>query len=305
MRCLAALIEAMKGRDDVLFLQSIIAPAEVQKRYEDRGFPCFEDPTRAVAAMAALMRFGISFAAPPADRPDIPEAVPLPDGDLGEREAKAILSAAGLPLLTDELATSAAGAQRIADAMATSGAETFALKIASPDIAHKTDVGGVKLGVERLVVGEAFDDLVAAVSRSCPDARIDGVLVAPMVGPGVDCILGAKIDPVFGPVVMFGLGGVFAEVLHDVALRHAPVSVATAHDMIGELKGRAILQGARGTEPADVEALAAAISRLSIFAAAHAFELESVEINPLRAYPDRCVGLDALIVKSSPNQGDA
>ena len=118
-----------------------------------------------------------------------------------------------------------------------------------------------------------------------------------MVSDGVDCILGVKIDPVFGPMVMFGLGGVFTEILKDISFRRAPVSQATARGMIDDLKGAALLKGARGAAPADLDALSAAISKMSVFAAAHAGAIESIEINPLRALPDGCVGLDALIVK--------
>jgi hypothetical protein len=123
------------------------------------------------------------------------------------------------------------------------------------------------------------------------------VLVSPMIADGVECILGAKIDPVFGPVVLFGLGGVFTEVLKDVSFRRAPFGEATAHEMIGELRGVALLRGARGRQAADLDALARAISRLSLFAAAHGDAIESVEMNPLRALPEGCLALDALIVK--------
>ncbi|MEO1650046.1 MAG: acetate--CoA ligase family protein, partial [Pseudomonadota bacterium] len=99
------------------------------------------------------------------------------------------------------------------------------------------------------------------------------------------------------PVVMFGLGGIFAEVLQDVALRHAPVSVATAHEMIASLQGAEVLRGARGADPVDLDALANAISALSVFVTVHVDTVASVELNPLRALPDRCVGLDALIIK--------
>ncbi|MGF1649348.1 MAG: acetate--CoA ligase family protein [Hyphomicrobiaceae bacterium] len=296
---ITALIETMKGRADTLFLQSIVAPPEVQKRYEDAGFPCFEDPTRAIAAMAALMHFGRSFAAEPRSRPAVPSASALPPGPLGEREAKQVLARFGLPVVQDQLAQSAEDAGRIAGEI---GAPV-ALKIASPDIAHKTDVGGIALGIVGADAARAAAHaIIARVRSKLPDARIDGVLVAPMVGDGVDCILGAKIDPVFGPVVLFGLGGIFAEVMQDVAMRHAPVDLATAREMILELKGAALLQGARGTAACDLDALGDAISRFSVFAAAYADAIESAEINPLRAFPAGCCGLDALIIKRPTQQ---
>ena len=288
--------EALQGRNDKLFIQSLVAPPEICKTYEAAGFPVFEDPSRAVAAMAAMMYFGEAFEAGRASQPDVPEPKPLPAGALGEREAKAVLSDFGLPLVEDVLATSAGEAGAAAD----KAGGPVAMKIASPDILHKTDVGGVALGVKGADAAKAaFEAIMSKSTAAVPGAKIDGVIVSPMIEDGVDCILGAKIDPVFGPIVMFGLGGVFTEVMKDVSFRRAPVSAETAKGMILELKGAAILQGARGSKPADMDAIAECISRFSVFAAAHAGEIESIEMNPLRALPDRCIALDALIVKNS------
>ena len=122
-----------------------------------------------------------------------------------------------------------------------------AMKIVSPDIQHKTEVGGVVLGVEGAEAAEAaFARIMENAGRHAPDAKIDGVLISPMISGGVECILGAKIDPVFGPVVMFGLGGILTEVLKDVAFRRAPFGPDVAREMIDELKGAAVLKGARG-----------------------------------------------------------
>ncbi len=299
-----SLIEVREGRDDLLFIQSIIAPPEVQRRYEDAGFPCFEDASRAVGAMAALMGFGMAFAAGAPDVPDVPELPALPAGPLGEREAKALLAEAGLPVIRDHSAADGTAAAR---AIADDGHDgAYALKIASPDIAHKTDVGGVKLNVAAGDVAQATDDMIASVRANVPNARIDGVLISPMVADGLDLILGAKIDPVFGPVVMVGLGGIFAEVLKDIALRPAPVGPRTALTMLAELKAAPVFDGVRGNPPVDRERLAAVISQFSVFVAAHAGEVESLEINPLRVWPDRCLALDALIEKRAHAQeGDA
>lgn len=285
---------ALEGRTDKLFIQSMVAPPEIAKSYEESGFPVFEDASRAVGAMAAMMFYGMSFAKGRPATPAVPDAKPLPAGDLGEREAKAVLADFGLPLVEDVLATTA---DEAAAAAAKAGGPV-AMKIASPDILHKTDVGGVALGVTgEAAASSAFETIMEKCRAAKPDARIDGVIVSPMIGEGVDCILGAKIDPVFGPVVMFGLGGVFTEIMKDVSFRRAPVSAETAREMIDELKGAALLKGARGAKPADLEALAACISRFSVFAASHASQVESIEMNPVRALPDRCVALDALIVK--------
>jgi acyl-CoA synthetase (NDP forming) len=290
---LAHLTDTMKDYRDRLFLHVMLTPEEMKKSYDEAGFPSFEDPTRAIVAMAALMGFGEAFAKGTAPAPEMSDFPPLPDGTLGEREAKAVLAAAGLPVVADRLAASASEA--VAAGKELGG--PVAMKIASPDILHKTEAGGVKLGVAAGDAAAVFDSISASAKAHAPKARIDGVLISPMIEGGVDCILGAKVDPVFGPVVVFGLGGVFTEVLNDVSFRRAPFCETTAHEMIDELKGVALLKGARGQPPADLGALAAAISRLSVFASAHGDAIDSVEMNPLRAMPKGCIALDALIVK--------
>lgn len=290
---LGHLTETMKDYRDRLFLHVMLAPDEMRQRYDAAGFPSFEDPTRCVVAMAALMFFGEAFARRRTQPPEIPVLAPLPQGRLGEREAKAILAAAGLPLVADRLATSTAEAVRAAR----EASGPVAMKVASPDIQHKTEAGAVKLGVRAAEAGVAFDAIMASARAYDPKARLDGVLVSPMITGGVECILGARNDPVFGPVVMFGLGGVFTEVMRDVSFRPAPVGREGAREMIEEVRGAALLKGARGQPPADLDALAEAISRLSLFAAAHGDGLESVEMNPVRALPNGCLALDALIVR--------
>ena len=286
--------ETMADYPDRLFLHVMLAPEDMVHRYDEAGFPAFEDPSRAVRALSALMHFGESFAAGRMSEPDIPASTDLGTGPLGEREAKAILAGFGLPVIPDELATTADEAGRIAQKFG----GPVAIKIASPDILHKTEVGGVALGIEGAEAAHtAFDTMLASAQTALPDARIDGALISPMAPEGIECILGAKIDPVFGPVVLFGLGGVFTEVMNDVAFRRAPFGVETAREMIDQLKGTAILNGARGQASVDLDALASAISQMSLFAAANAKQIESVEMNPLRVRPDGCIALDALIVR--------
>ncbi len=291
------LIRAVKkgiaGFEDRLLVHSLVATQEIIDRYEAEGHLVFEDPTRAVAAIAALMHFGQAFARGPDETPPPLPATALPEGSLGEREAKTILAAAGLPMVEDALARDAQNATAAAQAFG----GPVALKIASPDIAHKTEIGGVALDVAPSGAAAEFEKIVTRAKAQAPNARIDGVLVSPMVEGGVECILGARNDPVFGPVVMFGLGGVFTEVLKDVSFRRAPIGVAEARTMIEDLKGAVLLKGARGAPPANLDALAEAISLLSRFAAGQAETIESVELNPLRALPDRAVALDALILK--------
>lgn len=286
---------AMEGRERTLFIQSLIAGEDIVAEYEGMGFPCYEDPTRAVAAMAAACFFGRAFDRGTPEVPAVPQAARLPDGPLGEREAKRILRKAGLNVVEDVLVRSSKEAR---DTVAKMHGPA-AMKIASPDILHKTEAGGVALHVTEDIAAQTYNQITANASHYKPGAHIDGVLVSPMVNGGVELILGAKIDPVFGPVVMAGLGGVFTEIFEDVAFRRAPVGEDEARQMVEELHGRAMLHGARGQPPADMRAVAEAISKLSVFAAAHADEIESVEMNPVRAREHDCIALDALIVRRS------
>lgn len=290
---LAYLQETMRDYPDRLFLHCILASDEMRGRYEEAGFPCFEDASRAVAAMAALMSFGSAFANGSPSAPPLPPQAEFPPGPLSELDAKRVLAQAGLPMAPDVVVTTA---EEAAAAIRKVGGPV-AMKILSSDILHKTDAGGVILNVQEESAQKAFEQITQSVIRHAPAARIDGVLVSPMIAGGVECILGAKIDDVFGPIVLFGLGGLFAEVLRDTSFRRAPFGPETAREMIDELQGAAVLRGKRGRPAADLDALAEAISNLSLFAAANADALESVEINPLLALPDRCIALDALIVK--------
>ncbi|MCG8563135.1 MAG: acetate--CoA ligase family protein, partial [Hyphomicrobiales bacterium] len=284
------------GFEDRLIAMSLIAPDDVVAAYEADGFPIFGDPSRAVAAIAALCGFGEAFARA-GEAPAAPfGAAALPEGPMGEREAKAVLRAAGLPVVEDRLAATADEA--VAAWQAFDG--PVVMKIASPDILHKTEIGGVLLDVAGAeAVREGFDTLIARARETRPEARVDGVLVSPMVGDGVECILGVTSDPIFGPMVLFGLGGIFAEVLEDVTFRRAPFGLEEAHRMLGEIKGAAVLDGVRGQPPADRDALAQALVDLAAFAAAQADEIASIDLNPVRARSDGVVALDALIVRSA------
>ena len=270
---------------------------------DDAGYLICEDPNRAVGQIAALARFTESFrkAASGQDTPAIPgHFAPLPGHDVSEVEAKAILGAAGIPVVPESLVTDADAA--VAAAANLDGPAV--MKIVSPDIQHKSEIGGVLLNLQgEQAIREGFATLMERARAAQPSARIEGVLVAPMIPDGVETILGVQRDPVFGPVVMFGLGGIFVEVMKDVTLRVAPFSEAEAHVMIREVKGFPLLDGARGRPLADVDALARTLSTLSFFAAAHADTLESLDINPLLVLPkgqsfqgQGAVAVDALIV---------
>jgi acetate---CoA ligase (ADP-forming) len=280
---------------DCYFALCVIAREEVRRRYERAGIALFEDPWRAVEAVAAAMRCAERLAAPPTPPPPPLEGLPhLPAGRVGEYEAKRILAAAGIPVVDERLARSPAEAAAAARALG----DRLVLKILSPDITHKTEIRGVLLDVPASEAAGAYNRLVAEVGARVPLARIEGVLISPMLRDGVETIVGVQNDPVFGPVVMFGLGGIFVEVLGDVTFRMAPFGAVEARHMIGEIKGSPVLEGARGGPPADVEALAEALARLSQAAASWRGRFTSIEINPLLVRPRGAgvVALDALIL---------
>jgi acyl-CoA synthetase (NDP forming) len=174
------------------------------------------------------------------------------------------------------------------------------LKIASPDIAHKTDVGGVKLNVNGpSAVAEAYDAILASVKQHAPNARIDGVLIAPMRSGGLEMLVGTLRDPQWGPVLAVGLGGVWVEVLDDTQLRLLPVSVLEAKDMLRSLRAAKLLQGFRGTPAVDLDRLAAVIAAIGDAALALGDELETLEVNPLWVRGEEIEALDGLTVWSS------
>lgn len=285
---------------DEIMMMSIIGPEEVVSTYEELGIPCYEDPSLAVRAMASLMHFGEVFER---GRPDAPPALPsgalpAPTSPIAEHEAKRVLKSVGIPVTTEELVQSAGDAVAVWRKI---GGKVV-MKIASPDILHKTEIGGVLLSLDSAEeVAAGYETLIERAKIAKPDAKIDGVIVAEMVSGGVETVMGVVCDPVFGPAVMFGLGGVFVEVLKDVTFRLAPFGVDEAHRMIGEIQGRAMLDGVRGAPPSDINALAEALSKLSVFAAANADTIETIDVNPFIVLADGAIAVDALIVPKEAN----
>lgn len=293
-------LQAAWGEVGRRFPETVIAVSgastpEVDRAYEDAGCLVFRDPGRAVRAVAALSRLAAVF-----DRqivvPELPRpGATLPRRPLTEIEALDALDEAGFPTVPRRLVGSAAEARQAADALG----YPAVLKIVSPDILHKTEVGGVALSLaDGDAVEAAFRRVTERARAALPAARIDGCLVGPMVRGGVETILGVQRDPVFGPVVMFGLGGVLVEVLRDVSFRVAPFGEDEALRMIAETKASAVLKGVRGAPPADIEALARSLSRLSLFAAAHRETILSVDVNPFVVLPEGegALALDAVIL---------
>jgi acyl-CoA synthetase (NDP forming) len=213
---------------------------------------------------------------------------------LTEVESKQILEEAGIPTARAQLA---AGRDQAIAAAKQMGFPVV-LKVLSPEISHKSDVGGVKLNLHsEEEVGAAFDEIVAAARKAEPKARIEGVSVQKMASPGVEVIMGMTKDAQFGPVLMFGLGGVFVEVLKDVAFRIVPLEPRDARQMIREIQGFPVLEGVRGQPPADLAALESMLLRLSAFVEEHP-EIAELDLNPVFAYKDGALAVDARIVLS-------
>jgi len=213
---------------------------------------------------------------------------------LTEVESKQLLEEAGVPTARARLATSRDAAVQAAREIGF----PVVLKVVSPQITHKTDVGGVKLDLKSPEeVAAAFDEIMAAARRAAPDATIDGVSVQQMARPGIEVIVGVSTDPQFGPVIMFGLGGVLVEVLKDVSFRIIPIAPRDARQMIREIKGFPLLEGYRGQDPADLAALESLLLRVSGFVEQQP-EVSELDLNPVFAYKDGALAVDARIVLS-------
>ena len=297
---LAQLPEILARFPDRLIIVSMLSTPEVREQFEAAGVLVFDDPARALRATAALMNFGAAARAQVAATSTVAPAVrvQIPQGQLNEVQAKQILSAAGIPVLDEVLAQTEDAAVYAASGMG----YPVVLKIVAPQITHKSDIGGVALDIpDEPKLRKAWQDMMAKVKATAPEATIDGAIVAPMLRGGVETIMGVSRDPVFGPVVMFGMGGVFVEALKDITFRVAPFGVEQAHEMISRIRSRVLLKGFRGQPSCDENALAHALSRLSAFAFAHADVIESIDINPFVVLPEGsgAVALDALIVTGS------
>jgi acetate---CoA ligase (ADP-forming) len=277
--------------------------AEAVKALADARVPFLTTPVRLARAAAALARFAADRRRLLPRRPPevrLPPGLDLPAGaaTLNEAEGKAVLRAFGIATPREVLVPSGADA----DAATQGLSAPFAVKVVSRDIAHKTEAGGVRLGVTRDGLAEAVWTVAANAAKAVPGARIDGVLVSEMA-QGVEALIGIVNDASFGPVVALGLGGVLTEVLKDVTYRVAPFDLDTAREMIAELRGARLFDGYRGQPAADKEALARALVAASQMAAALAPWLKEADINPLFVGPSGVVAADALVVLGSGPAG--
>ena len=306
----AVLAEAAQASDKPMLVFSSV-PCEVATDAFDLlasvNIPILPSPTRLARAAGILAdyaefrrirvaRSGSSGAAPPSARLFFDEdLVRDKSGALDEARSKRIVSACGITVTQD--AVLPADDDDAIDAVDVRF--PVAVKVLSPDIAHKTDVGGVLLNVvDRAALRVAARAVMVNARRAHPSARIDGVLVSEMIPDAVEVIAGSVNDPVFGPVVLLGMGGVLAEAMHDVTYRVAPFDLIDAHAMVGELRTRRIFDGMRGAPACDVDALAAALVKLSELAWSQRDRISELDINPLMVRPRGrgVVAADALIV---------
>jgi acetyl coenzyme A synthetase (ADP forming)-like protein len=259
--------------------------------FKARHVPNFPYPERAAMVLKALndhRRFSLrplpTYSDPGIDLPAVriilDQALSQGRLAIGDAEARSILQACGLPIPESELAET----PEQAAAIATRLGFPVVLKIASPDILHKTDVGGVKIGLESASdVRDAFELITYRVNRYLPEARLWGCLVQKMAPPGLEVLVGMNRDPQFGPLLTFGLGGIFVETLKDVSFRLAPLSVEDAHQMLSEIRASPLLDGVRGRPAADKAALAEALQRISQLVVAFP-EIAELDINPFIVY---------------------
>jgi acyl-CoA synthetase (NDP forming) len=214
---------------------------------------------------------------------------------LTEVESKELLKKAGIPVVEAKLART----KKEAVSISKKAGFPVVLKISSPDVIHKSDSGGVKLGLANATqVGRAYSEIVASVKKAYPKALIEGVSVQRMAPPGVEVIVGMSKDAQFGPVLMFGLGGILVEVLKDVSFRIVPVSERDAGEMIREIKGYPVLEGYRGQKPASITALEKLIVKVSQFVEKNP-QIKELDLNPVFAYHDKAVAVDARVILES------
>ena len=282
--------------------RDVVAP-EAYGALDAALIPHYKSPVRCGRALAAVSWYAEARRRNEAQKNDKPPVIHKPaaqdmlkgkTGDVAEYAAKQVLAEYGIPVTQETLATSrdaaVAAAQKIGFPVA--------MKVQSSDISHKTEAKAVKLNVaDAAAVGAAYDEILRNAKAYKADARIDGVLVQEMVGGGIEAIVGITNDALFGPAVMFGLGGIFAEVMKDVSFRLAPITPAIAREMIVEIKGYPVLAGARGKPPADVEALVDTLVKLSALAMDLKDRVGELDINPLIIRPkgQGVTAADALI----------
>lgn len=306
MRGAESMIELARRIDKPLVIYSLYQPVKppALRRLHEAGLPVYGSIEHAVRVLAALGERGVYLksrsgwsleppTAPVADMQAMFARAQNEGRDLFEFEAKALMRAHGVHVAPEVVVRNPDALTAVA---ADFGDQALVMKVVSKDILHKSDAGGVKLNLR----GEgdlrvAWDEIMASCQAYDANADIRGVLVTPMAKKGTEVILGVVRDPIFGPVLMFGLGGIFVEVLEDVAFRAIPLSRQDAVSMVEQIKGRKILAGVRGESPVDKGALVDLLLKVSGIVTAYP-QLSELDLNPVIAYSDGYAVVDARII---------
>jgi acyl-CoA synthetase (NDP forming) len=280
------------GSGSPIFVVSPLATEDQRLRLASAGVPIYGTLRQATQVIESLVKW--NSWQPPEEASPIELQVPLSSVALSESSTKALLADIGITVPRGSVAASPDEAEAAAAAIGGS----VVMKIRAEGVDHKTEAGGVRIGVAAGDAATAYRDIVSAVTAFAPDAPIKGVLVEEMVSGGVEAVIGTTWQPPFGHVVMVGLGGVAVELLGDVAFALAPVGPAEARSMIESLRGYPLLDGFRGADPLDVDALADAVSVVSRLAAGIGPQLRELDLNPIRVLPvgSGVVALDALAI---------
>lgn len=284
---LVEVIGRLAGQTDLPILVTWVAAEDktIYPRIRKHGVPVFKDPTACIVTLARMVEWASQSGAYDADSSEVPQASwqtfrhalqAHPSGVLSEAMVKRLLKKAGLPVPTGQLVQDAGHALRVVREL---GGESV-MKLQAASVPHKSDIGGVRIGV----TPETAEIEFTALKTLFP-ADAEGVLVEECVRDATECFIGVQQHPVFGPMVAVGLGGIFIEIFRDVAIRLAPVNVAEAHEMISGLQGFPILEGARGRQEADIGALARLIQQVSELAVECAEELQEMDLNPVFVRP--------------------
>lgn len=306
IRCAASMIEFSSKTDIPLVVHSIYAERRPSALtlLRKSGIPVTPSIEYAVETLRALSERGVFLkqiktldaAVPVQVDPTMQNTFDTAINagrDLLEFEAKGLLRAHGVQVASDVVVRSP---DELEQAVIDFGDQPLVMKVVSRDILHKSDAGGVKLNlVGPEALRKAYDDIMISARHYDPDADIHGVLLAPMARPGVEVILGVVQDPVFGPVMMAGLGGIFVEVLKDVAFRSIPLTRYDAHAMLDQLRGRQILDGARGQPAVDKDALVDLILKVSSIVESYP-QIAEVDLNPVILYPKGYAVVDARVI---------
>ena len=306
MRGAEAIVDLSKATDKPLVIYSLYAPIKppALRRLHEAGLPVYASIEQSVRVLRALGERG-NYLQLREQHPREPALAPKPEldemfdrakaegRDLFEYEAKHLLREHGIEVPQEMVVRSEAD---LADAVATFGETPLAMKVVSKDILHKSDAGGVKLNlVGEVALRRARDEILASCLAYDAQADIEGVLVAPMAKQGIEVIVGVIRDPIFGPVLMFGLGGIFVEILEDVAFRSIPLSRHDAQSMVEQIKARKILEGARGEPAVDKTALVELLLSVSRIAAAYP-GLSELDLNPVIVNADGYAVVDARVI---------